>query len=405
MDTITIADYLPVTVQQKIPKEDWDACLDAWTLICHEFLTISSEDFRTQVLASPSLLSFLTSYVAENAGSPKAPDSKGRILRSKVFLLVHRLFSGGRSGLSGLLAFEFLSDFSIIYQKSPSLPELLTAVWTDHSLDENASLKKNKAILIQILEDHALAQNKHTESRLLLRVAALLKSCYPYGRYLLAGSDLLDALSSAYATAEGVSKKKIRVITYRSLHNLVETQSPQISTLIDHLYSLKASGGPILQDLCAQTPLLQKIRATVVGADAARAQALLQELGKWEVNMNGRPKKSVHRKIEKGKGKEAVSYGHGSLGNIHVHKMSFITQVQDIFPDLGTAFVAKLLDEYDNNIEQVTSHLLEDSLPDHLRSLDRSENLSVFYMGYCFDMLTRFLIQATNPNGFARRSC
>jgi len=55
--------------------------------------------------------------------------------------------------------------------------------------------------------------------------------------------------------------------------------------------------------------------------------------------------------------------------------MSMITQIQDLFPDLGSGFVHKLLNEYNDNIEQVTAHLLEDDLPPHLQSLDRTETL------------------------------
>jgi activating signal cointegrator complex subunit 2 len=53
--------------------------------------------------------------------------------------------------------------------------------------------------------------------------------------------------------------------------------------------------------------------------------------------------------------------------------MSLVTQVQDLFPDLGSGFVMKLLDEYQDDVEQVTAHLLDDSLPPHLADLDRSE--------------------------------
>ena len=55
--------------------------------------------------------------------------------------------------------------------------------------------------------------------------------------------------------------------------------------------------------------------------------------------------------------------------------MSVITQVQDLFPDLGAGFVVKLLDEYNDNAEKVIAHLLEDSLPPHLTEADRSEQL------------------------------
>ena len=85
----------------------------------------------------------------------------------------------------------------------------------------------------------------------------------------------------------------------------------------------------------------------------------------------------MRRKVDKGKQKaDEDNYGHGaSTGEIHIHRMSVITQVQDLFPDLGAGFVVKLLDEYNDNAEKVIAHLLEDSLPPHLTEADRSEQL------------------------------
>jgi len=58
--------------------------------------------------------------------------------------------------------------------------------------------------------------------------------------------------------------------------------------------------------------------------------------------------------------------------------LSLVTQVQDLFPDLGSGFVLKLLDEYNDDVEHVTTHLLDDSLPPHLQLVDRKEQADVF---------------------------
>ncbi|CAG8438536.1 13274_t:CDS:2 [Dentiscutata heterogama] len=55
-----------------------------------------------------------------------------------------------------------------------------------------------------------------------------------------------------------------------------------------------------------------------------------------------------------------------------VQRISLISQVQDLFPDLGEGFIEECLIAFDNNIETVINRLLEDSLPDHLKELDRS---------------------------------
>jgi len=84
---------------------------------------------------------------------------------------------------------------------------------------------------------------------------------------------------------------------------------------------------------------------------------------------NSKPQKRVE------KGKLIAAHDDRGYDQVHIHAASLITQVQDIFPDLGSGFITKLLDEYNNDTEQVIAHLLEDSLPDHLVGADRSEIL------------------------------
>ncbi|KAM0494707.1 hypothetical protein ACHAPB_007921 [Verticillium nonalfalfae] len=56
--------------------------------------------------------------------------------------------------------------------------------------------------------------------------------------------------------------------------------------------------------------------------------------------------------------------------------MSQIAVIQDLFPDLGSGFVAKLLDEFGEDPEAVIAKLLEDDLPPELAAADRAELLS-----------------------------
>jgi activating signal cointegrator complex subunit 2 len=86
----------------------------------------------------------------------------------------------------------------------------------------------------------------------------------------------------------------------------------------------------------------------------------------------------IKRKIDKGKGTMPEAEVHAEM---HIHRMSKITQVQDVLGDLnlGTGFIAKCLDEYDDDVAQVIDNLLVDSLPAHLASADRHEALYVLY--------------------------
>ena len=51
---------------------------------------------------------------------------------------------------------------------------------------------------------------------------------------------------------------------------------------------------------------------------------------------------------------------------------SLVANVKDLFPQLGTGFLAKCLPYFDNNPETVINALLEDNLPPHLANLDRT---------------------------------
>ncbi|KAK4695216.1 activating signal cointegrator complex subunit 2, partial [Lecanoromycetidae sp. Uapishka_2] len=132
----------------------------------------------------------------------------------------------------------------------------------------------------------------------------------------------------------------------------------------------------LLKALIGDTPLLLKMRTHISGKEAGRARSLMESFATFEKTPNGRPKRPVRRKIDKGKGRDTSEYGHGAMENAHVHKLSLVSQVQDLFPDLGSAFIVKLLDEYDDDTAVVTDHLLNNSLPTHLSQADRSKQLS-----------------------------
>lgn len=352
--------------------EEWQICLDSWLLLAQNHLLMSAKVFSLKVTKNSSLVQFLISY-AKN--SSEATNAKENDLRRKCFLLVHRALSEMKPTSQFLLEWAFLADLSRVYAKSTVLPKLLVDTWRQEALDERPSMRTHKANLILELEQNLTSGDSE---ELLALVVALLRTCYHYGQFLMLGADLIDALSTAYQTSKAkIAKHKIVVVTYFCLLSLMEPDQPRTSTLLDHMYGLKAtsSDDSLLKAVVGSTPLLQKIRTRIAGPEATRAKSLIESLKAFEKLPDGRPKKPVRRKIDKGKRKDRDRYGHDSTGGIHVHKLSLVAQVQDLFPDLGSAFVVKLLDEYDDDTEQVTAHLLDDTLPQHLNASDRTETL------------------------------
>ncbi|CAD0082503.1 unnamed protein product [Aureobasidium vineae] len=187
-------------------------------------------------------------------------------------------------------------------------------------------------------------------------------------------------MASAYLRSTPELQKSLVSVLYYGLLSLTKGDKPNYSLLFDHLYGLKnqasSSQTSILADLVTNTSLLSKLRTTITGKNAERAQGLANTLSSLLSPSIARPKRT--RKVNKRKGKAtAEEFGHGAISGEHnIHRVGFISQIQDLFPDLGSGFIARLWNEYHDDPEQVTARLLDDSLPDHLRSLDRTEELS-----------------------------
>jgi len=351
------------------------------------------EKFTLNVTKDPSIAQFLVSYVKTPPISPKA---KSTSLRRTCFLLVHRIFTDVETVPTSLLEWTFWANLSLTYTNSKALSELLSQKWVQLDMDSDKSMSRYKSALIRALEVNHL--NPELE-QLLPQTLALLRACYSYGQFLMLGSDLIDALSTAYEKKPRL-QKKIVTITYFSLASLIEPKRPRTSTLLDHLYSLNSSASKsdsLLKSIIGSTPMLRKMRTTLSGPESGRAKSLFESLQAFERAPDGRTKKHIRRKVDKRKGKETGQYAHGSLGDMHVHKLSLVSQIQDLFSDLGAGFVMKLLDEYGDDTEQITAHLLDDSLPAHLKAADRSETLPLTQNLLNHDLAPNLALHATPP--------
>lgn len=364
--------------------------MDSWILLAQAHLLLPQKSFSLNSRKNPSLTEFLLSYLRQNSSIEHQTSDdiqKSRSLKSNVFLLVHRALTGGDPTPLPLLEVRFLEDLSVVYGKSVRLKELLVKTWPSIDLENaSSSFPKKKASLIRTAEAGSKGASSGTLEDALEPTVSLLRASFQYGQFLMVGSDFLDSLTSRYEHEELHVQKKITVTAYLCLASLLEPSSPKTSTLIDHLYGL-GSQSNLLRAVCSSTPFLRKLRTRLSGSEAARAKSLLQQLSVFEKTASGKPKNLIKRKIDKGKNRATDEFGHGAFGDVRVHTMSLITQVQDMFPDLGSAFIVKLLDEYNNDTEQVTAHLLEDSLPAQLKQADRGENLSVNPMSRLKPML------------------
>ncbi|KAF2835798.1 hypothetical protein M501DRAFT_941002 [Patellaria atrata CBS 101060] len=377
------APFPPSDVRKSLPPEDWGGCIDSWISLSQAYLSMSTEGFSNCLEDNSSLLLFLDSYFQEisKAGSDPSPQtSKYASLKRYCFLILHRIFSGS-SVPSRLLQFSFLTAVSKVFARSQTLAQLLSKVWKKNTVQIEKGLQTVKSPLIRTLDSIEPGRAVDTLAQLNL----FLHMSPDAGCYFMTGSDFLDSLSSAYAIDCVAYRRKIVTTAYLGLLSFVQVDPPQYSLLTDHLYGLKSatenarklepSGKTILLDLVISTPFLSKIKEVLPEQATARLRNLIASLNEFRDPGATRPRRLVKRKTYKGKAPARDEYGHGAFGDVHVHRISLISQVQDMFPDLGSGFVVRLLEEYGDNVEQVIAHLLDESLPTHLEGADRQEQI------------------------------
>ncbi|KAJ4348367.1 uncharacterized protein N0V89_009741 [Didymosphaeria variabile] len=373
------APFPDVEVRQHILPVEWTVYLDTWTSLAELHLRLSDSQFRNAIIEdASSLTTFLTSFFHELANDDSLlPQTL--LLRKKCFFLLHRIYSEDNVP-APLLGWSLLSDACRIFSKSAQFRSLLERLWKRKAASIENSLQPAKISLIKYLDSKIPEKAQST----LEKLAALLRLSPDAGMYMITGSDFLDSLCNAHPKVDTSFQTKLTTTAYLGLISLLGGAKPNFSALSDHLYSLKANGEQqakigaaqtsLIADLVTNTPLLHKIRDKATVPEAARVKNFATSLSSFQQLSVARPKKLVRRKVDKGKSQATEDeHGHGAFDEIHVHRMSMISQIQDLFADLGSGFVVKLLDEYNDNIEEVTAHLLEDSLPPHLANADRSE--------------------------------
>lgn len=374
--------------EQLLPDE-WVACLDAWLALVGSHLSLSPADFSKLSTKDASLSTFLVSFTRETAlsgvGVLGQSISAQKLLKG-CFSLVSQLLQSS-SPPSGLAEWELLADLSRVYGKKRTAP-LLGQLSAPAQTQLDTSLNNLKKFLIKNLDAGISGGDLKSIEERLDRLGDLINASPSVAEYFLTGSDFLDGLISCYKITNPPLRKVIISTTYLCLMGLAESQ--KVSSLTDQLYSLKAAAaahkaGPLnvndsmVAELVTSSPLIQQLERKLddSGSNSNRTKSILSELDTFKKATGSipRPKRPIKRKVDKGKG--ITHYDETEAQHeIHVHRMSQVSQVQDLFPELGSGFIAKLLDEYSDDTEQVIAHLLDDSLPPHLQSADPSEQLS-----------------------------
>jgi activating signal cointegrator complex subunit 2 len=374
--------------REHIVPEEWQACLSLWVSLAEAHMSLSKDDFQKISAKDESLTQFLVVFTRETAASGisivGSSESASALIRLG-YMLTARLMKSS-SPPAELLQWNFLADFSRLYGKKRVSP-ILVEVFRDHQLPVETSLQGTKKSLILALDSGIKDDLRIPEARL-KHLNHLIHASPDTAALLMAGSDFLDGLVSCYKIMNPPLRKTIIATAYLCLIGLTEGNSPKYSVLIDQLYSLKAAAdahkaGPtsgndsMVAELVTVTPLLKQVqhRLNQFGSATSRMQSVIMALESFKKpGGNIRPKRLVRRKVDKGKA-VMMHEDDEEPDRLRVHQMSQISQIQDLFPDLGSGFISKLLDEYHNDTEQVIAHLLENDLPPYLAAADRGKSL------------------------------
>ncbi|KAL1859429.1 hypothetical protein Plec18167_006612 [Paecilomyces lecythidis] len=376
----------PSAVRKIIPNEEWQACLDAWVLLIEIRLRLSDAEFASSISKDTSATSFLGSYFSQLATSDDSAlhaGPKARTLRRICFLLTRRSLLDANPAPPELLDWRFLGDFSACYSSSSALKRLLEDTWSKHEDAITSSIDKGKSLIIKQLS--VSRPLKDGDTLLDIRRLTIFASCLPAaGHVLIAGSDYLDTLFDAYKEQKSEEIRSILVANaYVGFTSLLKGPKTNMSLLLDQLFSLKAAAGvgqssskkepTLLSDLVCGSDLLIRLERYLSVSPQKRGQDLVSSLRQYQTES-----KHLHHRYQKhkkkNKGKDRAQ-DIPSTAEVHVHKMSLITQIQDLFPDLGSGYVLRLLDFYNDDPETIIAHLLDNSLASELQTLDKAEQL------------------------------
>ncbi|PWY73852.1 hypothetical protein BO94DRAFT_538902 [Aspergillus sclerotioniger CBS 115572] len=369
-----LAPVPPPEVQSTVLPAEWELYIDAWILLLGVRIEAPDSQFMQYASGDESAVAFLASFYLQSAKSGSSgvhAGPKARTLRKLCFLLTRRFLLEASPAPLELLEWNVLANMCCCYPSSSALKRLLSDAWNKHQDAITASLEKTKAKIIRELT--LLHPSKSTavlsDVRLLTILASALPGC---GQVLMAGSDFLDTFSDAYQAHKREDFRSVLVANvYVGLASLLKGAKPNLSSLLDQLFSLKSSAGigtsttkkepTLLSDVICSTDLLVRLDRYLSAHPQKRGQDLVSSLRTYqeESKLFHRRHQKQKRRVDKGKGRATDL---PPAEDLHIHRMSLITQVQDLFPDLGSAYITPLTDPHSLHLGRANADLTADAV-------------------------------------------
>ena len=389
-----LADYPTASVRSTLPPAEWQACLDSWLFSLEYRLRMRDEHFSKL----PSTLigtQFLVSFCRNpQATGQAAVGSKEAQLHRRAYLLLKRLLLATNSveawGPEILMDRLLLADEA--FHRISDWQRTVTALKKRQKSHFSTAIEVWKSTTQRGLE--AL----HVDSEVIVgmgRMNSLIRIQPDVGLALMTGSDYLESIITAYSKNDLPSQGSLsfkHTLTghlYHGLRSLMSDQTRHISLLLDHLYLLRAESNrmnktsktqeeTVLSSLVCTTAFLRHLTRDVAVSETKRGQGQIDGLSAYRDQS-----KHLHHlpPIRKHESRKAKGRANDDL-DIHVHKAAQISQVHDLFPSFSNAYIVKLLDHFEDDVEQVIAALLEpDTLPENLREPDANATVAAELIG------------------------
>lgn len=375
-----IASFPPLEVRGLITHEQWMNTTRIWRVVLNQHRKDLDAGTAT-ISAKASLINYLYSYyeaLAQSSG--EYPEIRSQIGGVCYEVLVYFLQQSQPS--SKLLSASFLSCVLRVHPLAAA-DTRFTSAYQCHTLDV-ASLQPSRKQATQAL----LSSSKNDERRvkestsLLAEILGLAMASIDAARFFAASPELLESLCVSYHETNDASQQKdLALLMYILLTSLLKeskAEKPSLALLLDQLYSVEQwtvsrSDGQgatpsLLRDLVRSTPLLVTLRSLAGDTKSARADAVIDSLSKYALHSDGGGMKDPTSN-------PLISTGHVD-DSLHMHQMSVVSQVQELFPELATGIILRLLDKYGDNVEELTAHYLEGTIPPELLFEDATTALT-----------------------------
>ena len=371
MRSIPLVSYPPEEVRSCIPLFEWASCIELWLLVTRRLLSLPANRFAEalQTSSEATVVPFLVSFVKNSPVNlnGETVDVSDLELRRFCFLLLHRTLSIITPVPKELREPAVLARACRLYPNARPLEELVDSILAQEVDRDPKALQECKVTLVESLISTDFSGKVQD-------TIALAKVSPAYRHSLLSGSDFLDALSDAYQNQIPSGKPdELVMLAYICLVEPLDSTPPRTSLLMDHLYNIQTTS--LMKKLVEITPFLTQFRhfVEVQCPSSGRAKSLLETLSSLE-RMSTTSTGSLKPLLsDKGKGRADASQQDEVGEASQVHQMSLISQIEDLFPDLDSAFIAGLLDLNGNDVERVTASLLDKDLAASVDDTDEAE--------------------------------